>query len=86
MQFILIHIQWNVIAGNNCLIFLCSMFICGWIMGIAMDWLGLVIECFAGMAKNLKHSRGQAEFAVPQNKTFISYLGGYLSSIQQTGQ
>lgn len=34
--------------------FSCSMFICGWIMGIAMGWLGLVIECFAGMAKNPK--------------------------------
>lgn len=77
MQFILTHIQWNVIVGSNCLIFLCSMFICGWIMRIVMDWLGLVIECSAGMAKNLKHSNDKAEFAVPQNKTFISYSGGY---------
>lgn len=27
---------------------------CGWIMGIAMGWLGLVIEYFAGMAKKTK--------------------------------
>lgn len=86
MKFILIHIQWNAIVGSNCLIFLCNIFICGWVMGIAMDWLGLEIECSAGMAKNLKHSNDQAEFAVPQNKIFIRYSGGYLSSIQQTGQ
>lgn len=60
MQFILIHIQWNVTVGSNCLIFQCSMYICGWIMGIAMGWLGLVIECFAAMAKNLNHNNYQA--------------------------
>lgn len=32
------------------------------------------------MVKNLKHSNYQAEFAVPQNKIFVSYSGGYLSS------
>lgn len=53
---------------------------------VAMGWLGLVIECFAGMVKNLNHSNYQAEFAVPQNKIFIGHSGGYLSSILQTGQ
>lgn len=82
VKFILIHIQWNVTVGSNCLIFSCSMSICGWIMGIAMGWLGLVIECFAGVAKKLNHSNYQTEFAVPQNKIFISCSGGHLSSKQ----
>lgn len=46
---------------------------CGWVMGIAMGWLGLVIEYFAGMAKELKHSNQQGQPAVPQNKVFVSH-------------
>lgn len=46
---------------------------CRWIMGVAMGWLGLVIEYFAGMAKNLIHSNYQGQSAVPQNKVFISH-------------
>lgn len=39
---------------------------CGWIMGIAMGWLGLLIEYFAGIAKiyTLKPSNYQGQSSV----------------------
>lgn len=55
---------------NNCReqlsYFTMRMFMCGWIMGIAMGWLGLLIEYFAGIAKKttLKPSNYQGQSAV----------------------
>lgn len=49
---------------------------CRWITGIAMGWLGLVTQCFAGMGEKQKknhQSNYQGQLTVPWKTVFTNH-------------